>query len=171
VFSSNNTGWLHRIRKTPLSTDLRMKLGFGIATNLLVALLAAGAVPGLAADLPPDLAKAARDYDRANVAGDIATLERLFADDYVLVNSDASVEYKQQAIADFRVPGFKIDPYVTTQPVERVWSDGAVIGGIVDLGWTQEGKHQQRLIRIAHVWAKRHGDWKMTYTQVTRVPK
>jgi len=148
-----------------------MKLGFGIATNLLVALLAAGAVPGIAADLPPDLAKAARDYDRANVAGDIATLERLFADDYVLVNSDASVEYKQQAIADFRMPGFKIEPYVTTQPVERVWSDGAVVGGIVDLGWTQEGKHHRRLIRVAHVWAKRHGDWKMTYTQVTRVPK
>jgi hypothetical protein len=61
--------------------------------------------------------------------------------------------------------------YVTAKPVERAWSDGAVIGGVVDLGWTQEGKHQQRVIRIAHVWVKRHGDWKMTYTQVTRVPK
>jgi len=148
-----------------------MTLGFRIATHLVVALFGAGAASALAADLPPDLAKAANDYDRANVAGDIATLERLFADDYVLVNSDASVENKQQAIADFRVPGFKIDPYVTTRPVERVWTDGAVIGGVVDLGWTQEGKHQQRWIRIAHVWAKRHGDWQMTYTQVTRVPQ
>jgi ketosteroid isomerase-like protein len=148
-----------------------MKLGFRMAAHLVVALLVAGAVLAFAADLPPDLAKAAKDYDRANVAGDIATLERLFADDYVLVNSDASVENKQQAIADFRVPGFKIDPYATTQPVETAWGDGAVIGGVVDLSWTQEGKHQQRLIRIAHVWAKRHGDWKMTYTQVTRVPQ
>ena len=148
-----------------------MKLAIGIATNLVIALLVTGAVPGLAADLPPDLAKASKEYDRANVAGDIPTLERLFADDYVLVNSDASVENKQQAIADFRMPGFKIDPYVSTHPVEIAWNDGAVIGGVVDLNWTQEGKHQQRLIRIAHVWAKRHGDWKMTYTQVTRVPQ
>ena len=69
------------------------------------------------------------------------------------------------------MPGFRIDPYVTTQPVERVWNDGAVLGGVVDLSWTQDGKHQQRRIRIAHVWAKRRGEWQMTYTQVTRVPQ
>jgi ketosteroid isomerase-like protein len=148
-----------------------MKLGSRIATKLVVALLATGAIPGIAADLPSDLARAAKEYDRATVASDIPTLERLFADDYVLVNSDASVENKQQAIADFRMPGFKIDPYVLTQPVEMAWDNGAVIGGVVHLSWTQDGKHQQRWIRIAHVWAKRRGDWQMTYTQVTRVPQ
>ena len=110
-------------------------------------------------------------YDRANIASDIPALERLFADDYMLVNSDASVENKQQAIADFRVPGFRIDPYVMTQPTEIAWDNGAVISGVVQLSWTQDGKHQQRLIRVAHVWAKRRGVWQMTYTQVTRVPQ
>lgn len=148
-----------------------MKPGVRIITKLAVALLAAGATPAIAADLPPDLATATKDYDRANIAGDIPTLERLFADDYMLVNSDASVENKQQAIADFRMPGFKIDPYVLTRPVETAWDDGAVIGGVVHLGWTQDGKHQQRWIRIAHVWARRHGAWQMIYTQVTRVPQ
>jgi hypothetical protein len=148
-----------------------MKLRSRIATGFIVALLAAGAVPTIAAPLPPDLARAAKDYDRANTESDTATLERLFADEYMLVNSDASVENKQQAIADFRVPGFKIDPYVMTQPVEMAWDNGAVISGVVQLGWTQDGKHQQRLIRVAHVWAKRRGVWQMTYTQVTRVPQ
>jgi ketosteroid isomerase-like protein len=139
--------------------------------QLVVALLLAGAVPAIASNLPPDLARAVRDYDRATVAGDTPALERLFADDYVLVNSDASVENKQQAIADFRMPGFKIDPYVLTQPVETAWDTGAVIGGVVNLSWTQDGKHQQRWIRIAHVWARRGGAWQMTYTQVTRLPQ
>jgi ketosteroid isomerase-like protein len=134
-------------------------------------LFVAGASSAIAADLPDDLARAAKEYDRANVASDLTALERLFADDYVLVNSDASVENKQQAIADFRMPGFRIDPYVVTQPVQTAWSEGAVIGGVVHLGWTQDGKHQQRWIRIAHVWAKRHGHWQMVYTQVTRVPQ
>ena len=137
----------------------------------IVAMLASASVPALAADLPPDLAEAAKEYDRANIASDTATLQRLFADDYVLVNSDASVEDKRQAIADFHMPGFKIDPYVMTQPVQTAWDTGAVIGGVVHLGWTQDGKHQQRWIRIAHVWAKRDGTWRMTYTQVTRVPQ
>ena len=140
-----------------------------IVTTLIAALL--GALPMIATALPPDLAKAAKDYDRANVASDIAALERLFADDYVLVNSDASVENKQQAIADFRMPGFRIDPYVVTQPVQYAWSDGAVIGGVVHMAWTQDGKHQQRWIRIAHVWARREHGWQMIYTQVTRVPQ
>ena len=148
-----------------------MKLRSRIVTRFVVALLVAGAVPAIAAPLPADLARAAKNYDHANIDSDIPTLERLFADEYVLVNSDASVENKQQAIADFRAPGFKIDPYVMTQTVEMAWDNGAVISGVVQLSWTQEGKHQQRLIRVAHVWAKRRGAWQMTYTQVTRVPK
>jgi hypothetical protein len=148
-----------------------MKLRSGIVTRIGVALLVAGAVPAVAAPLPPDLASAARSYDRANIESDIPALERLFADEYMLVNSDASVENKQQAIADFRLPGFRIDPYVMTEPMEMAWDNGAVISGVVQLGWTQDGKHQQRLIRVAHVWAKRRGVWQMTYTQVTRVPQ
>ena len=141
-----------------------------IVATCAVAVLVSAPVPALAADLPLDLANAVKEYDRANIASDTATLQRLFADDYVLVNSDASVEDKRRAIADFHMPGFKIDPYVMTQPVQTAWDTGAVIGGVVHLGWTQDGKHQQRWIRIAHVWAKRDGTWRMTYTQVTRVP-
>jgi hypothetical protein len=139
--------------------------------RFVATLLVAGAAPVIAAPLPPDLANAVRTYDRATIDSDIPTLERLFADEYVLVNSDASVENKQQAIADFRMPGFRIDPYTMTRTVETVWDNGAVVSGVVRLSWTQDGKHQQRLIHIAHVWAKRRGAWQMTYTQVTRVPQ
>lgn len=124
----------------------------------------------LAADLPPALAKALKDYDRATIHNDTAALERLFADDYALVNSDSTVEDKRQAIADFRMPGFKIEPYELKQSVQKVWGDAAVISGLVNLRWTQDGKRQKRSIRIAHVWAKRQHHWQMTHTQVTRVP-
>ena len=121
-------------------------------------------------DLPPDLAKAVQDYDQAQFNNDIPALKRLVSDDYVLVNSDATVENKQKVLADHSLPGFRIDPYVVQQPVEKVWGNAAVIGGLAHLGWTQDGKHQTRLVRIANVWAKRNGLWQTTYTQVTRVP-
>jgi ketosteroid isomerase-like protein len=138
--------------------------------KLAAAILVLSAAPALAVELPPDLAKAVKDYDQAQIHNDIATLERLVTDDYVLVNSDASVENKQQFLADFNLPGFKIDPYVVEQPVQKVWGNAAVIGGLVHLSWTQDGKHQTRLLRIAYVWAKRNGHWQATYAQVTRVP-
>jgi ketosteroid isomerase-like protein len=134
-------------------------------------LVLSAAPPALAVELPHDLVKAAQDYDRAQFNNDIATLDRLVADDYVLVNSNATVENKQQFLADFNLPGFKIDPYVMEQPVEKIWGDAAVLAGLVHLSWTQDGKHHRRLLRVAYVWARRNGQWKATYTQVTRVPQ
>jgi len=139
--------------------------------KLAATILLLSAVPALAVELPPDLAKAIKDYDRAQIHNDILTLEHLVTDDYVLVNSNATVENKQQFLADFNLPGFKIDPYIVEQPVEKVWGNAAVIGGLVHLSWTQEGKHQTRLLRVAYIWAKRNGLWQATYAQVTRVPQ
>ncbi len=137
--------------------------------RLAGAILVILGLPMFAGTLPPDLAKALNEFDQATIESDIPTLARLVADDYVLVNSDATVENKQQYLADFRLPGFKIDPYVMEQRVERVWDNTAVIGGLVHLNWTQDGKHQARLLRFVHVWAKSDNHWRATYTQVTRV--
>jgi hypothetical protein len=123
------------------------------------------------AALPADLAKAAADYDLAQVHKDLPALTRLIADDYVLVNSDSTVQRKPAVLVDHRMPSFKIDPFVVKDPTLTVWGDGAVIGGLVDLGWTLDGKHQRRLIRLANTWARRDGEWKVIYTQVTRAPR
>lgn len=68
--------------------------------KLATAILLLGAAPALAVELPPDLAQAVKEYDRAQVQNDIPTLSRLVADDYVLVNSNATVENKEQFLAD-----------------------------------------------------------------------
>ena len=140
--------------------------------KLTVAILALSAIPcACAADLPPDLLEAVQQYEQAQFRNDIATLERLVTDDYLLVNSNATVENKQQFLADFNLPGFKIDPYVMEQPVQKLLGNAAVIGGLVHLSWTQDGKHQTRLLRVAYVWKKHDGHWQATYAQVTRVPQ
>lgn len=123
------------------------------------------------AELPSDLARAAREYDQAQFRNDVSALARLVADDFVLVNSNATVENKEQFLADFNLPGFRIDPYVVEEPVQTVWDGGAVLGGLVHPRWTQDGKHQTRTLRVAYVWAKRSGRWQVRYAQVTRVPE
>lgn len=139
--------------------------------KLAIAILLLGAAPAFADELPPELAKAVADYHQAHFDNDIAGLERLISDDYVLVNSDSTVEHKQKVLADHRLPGFRTDPYVMEQPVNQVWENGAVTSGLVRLGWTQDGRHHQRVLRMAHVWARRNGQWQAIYTQVTRVPE
>lgn len=128
------------------------------------------ATPACAAALPPALAQAVAAYDRAQTQGDTDTLARLVTDDFVLVNSNAAVEDKRQFLADYHLPGFRIAPYVYTQKIDRAWRDGAVTGGLLHLRWTQDGKHNERLLRIAYVWEKRGGRWRAVYAQVTCVP-
>jgi len=132
---------------------------------LLPLLLAAGADMPLYPDLPPDLAAAARAFDLAQVEGNRAELERLLADDYLLVNSQGETEDKADFIRDYTAPGFRFAPFTIQKPVERVWTTGAVLGGVVDAHGSSDGKPYTVRLRFADVWAKRGGKWQVIYTQ------
>ena len=136
---------------------------------LLIAAMLLGSAAN-AADLPADLAKAVKDYDEAQIHGDKAELQRLVADDYTLVNSSGRIQSKAELIADYTAPGYKIEPFEIMQPVEKVWSDGAVMGGVVDLRGTDGGKPFAVKLRFADIWAKRNGKWQVIYTHVSRPP-
>lgn len=123
-----------------------------------------------AATLPADLAQAVEAHNRATVAKDIAALGDLVTDDYLLVNSDATTQGKGSYLADFEKPDFRIEPFAIEQPVARVDGDTAVTGGVMTLRWTQAGRQESRRLRIAHVWSKQGGRWRIAYTQLTRAP-
>jgi Domain of unknown function (DUF4440) len=86
------------------------------------------------------------------------------------VNSDASVQHKASYLADFRAPGFRVEPYAMEQPIYKIHRSAALTAWRMRLGWTQDGKRQSRDLRIAHWWVKRGGRWLISYTQLTRGP-
>jgi opacity protein-like surface antigen len=133
---------------------------------MLALLLAAAA----ASQVPPDLAAAVAAYDKAQVDGDRAQLGRWLADDYLLLNSSGKLETKVELIADYTAQGFDLEPFTVEQPVEKVWTDGAVMGGIATLRGTDSGKRYELRLRFADVWAKRKGRWQVVYTQVAKAP-
>lgn len=124
-----------------------------------------------AAGMPPELAEAVSAYRQATMRSDIAALSDLVADDYILVNSDSSLQAKQSYLDDFRLPGFRIDRYVVEESAQAVWGDTALVRGLLHLAWTQDGAQHRRVLRIAHVWTRREGHWQIAYTQLTRVPE
>ncbi|MEI7036823.1 nuclear transport factor 2 family protein [Fulvimonas yonginensis] len=120
--------------------------------------------------LPPALAKAVAAFDRAQMQGDGAALARLLADDYVLFNSRARVEDKAAFIRDYTAPGFSMEPFTIEDEVVRHWPGGAVLGGVVTLEGTREGKPYKVRLRFADIWAERGGRWQVIFTEATRVP-
>ncbi len=139
-----------------------------MSLRLIPAAVLLFAVHAAAANLPPDLAAAVKDFDQAQMHHGGKALQRLLADDYVLVNSRGQASGKAQFIKDYSDPGFRLDPYVVREPVERVWGDGAVMGGLVTLKGTNNGKAFSVDIRFADIWAKRNGQWQVVYTGATR---
>jgi ketosteroid isomerase-like protein len=120
--------------------------------------------------LPPDLAKAAADYDQAQIKGDGAALRRLLADDYTLVNGACEVSDKAAFVADSTRAGSALQPYVVVNAINRVWADGAVLSGEVELKGTSDGKAFDVRARFADTWRKRDGKWQVVFTEVTRFP-
>jgi ketosteroid isomerase-like protein len=117
-----------------------------------------------------NLALAVSRYHRATVAKDISALSEIVTDDYMLVNSDATIQGKDSYLADFRVPGFKIEPYLMKRVFTRTHKDTALTGGAFQLEWTQEGRRYSRRLQAAHWWVRKNGRWRLAYTQLTRVP-
>ena len=142
---------------------------------LLIAILASPTIratdlPGdLPGDLPADLARAVKDYDRAQIEGNRAELMRLLADDYTLVNSAGKTETKAQFVAESTAPDFKLEPFVVKEAIEKVWSDGAVMGGVAHLKGVDGGKPFEVDLRFSDIWAKRNGKWQVIYTHVSRI--
>jgi hypothetical protein len=133
---------------------------------LIAALLAAASVA-----LPADLAKAAHDYDQAQVSSNRGELERLIADDYVLHNSGGQRQDKTSFIADQIAPGYKLEPFEVTEKVEKVMGDAAILGGVARAKGTSGGEPYDVKLRFIDIWQKRGGKWVVVMSQATRVPK
>ncbi len=156
------------------AVDLRRRTTRGVTwATLAVALAVSPAIA--AAKRPPAqssagaLAAALDTYNKATIANDTRALGALVTDDYLLVNSDGSVQRKASYLADFLVPGFRIKPYRIEDGFSRIGAGAAMTGGRFVLTWTQDGRSQSRHLRVAHFWVQDDGRWRLAYTQLTRV--
>ena len=120
--------------------------------------------------IPRDLARAVRAYDDAQVHGDRTGLNRLLADDYLLINSRGLHESKRQLIADYTAPGFTLKPFTVEDSITKVWSGSAITGGVATLEGTDSGQPYKVRLRFTDVWARRAGRWQVVYTHACREP-
>lgn len=137
---------------------------------MLFAMALAAAISGAELQLPADLAAAAHAYDQAQVKGDRKELERLIADEYLLVNSQGKLESKAELIADYTAPGFRLDPYTVEREVRRLWADSAILGGVATITGVDSGQPYRVRLRFSDVWARRNGRWQVIYTAASRDP-
>lgn len=116
----------------------------------------------------PALARAAQRYDWAQEGkGNRAELEKLVADDYVLVRASGKVTDKAGLIALVCDPHGYTNPYTVETPLVRDLGSTVILGGWVNLTGTDNGKPFQQKARFADIWHKGAKGWQLAFTQVT----
>ena len=112
-----------------------------------------------------ELQKANRDYDAAIVRGDVAALERIFADEFVYTNPDGEVRDKRQQLAFFRSGDLKFDRGQSDDLKIRVYGNTAVLIGRFTAKGAFKGEPLEVNERYTAVWVKQNGRWRLVGEQ------
>jgi ketosteroid isomerase-like protein len=110
-----------------------------------------------------------REWSAAPYKRDVATLERIIADDWIAFTWDGETITKTQVIADAK-SGANTAESVNLEGMKvRVFGDAAIVTG----GVTEKSQYQGRNMSGHYLWTdvfvKRNGRWQAVASQTTRV--
>ena len=104
-------------------------------------------------------------YDEAIMHGDVAALERIFADEFIYTNPKAEVLDKKQQIAALSSGGFKLTEAKSDDVRIRIYGDTAVMTGRFTAEAESAGKRESIEERYTAVWLRRDGRWQLVAEQ------
>jgi ketosteroid isomerase-like protein len=110
------------------------------------------------------------EWRDAQLTDNIATLDRLLADDYLGISANGTLETKADVLATRRSGRLKITQMVLSDVKIRIYGDTAVVTSKVDL----TGKNGDRDIsghyRYTRVYNFRAGQWRIVSFEASRGP-
>ena len=136
---------------------------------VIAALIAAITFSPAAANASPEaereLAQANKEYDAAIMRGDVAVLERIFAEEFILTNWQCEVLNKQQQIAAVARGEAKLEDARSEDVRVRIYGETAVMTGRFTAQSTRDGKTVKINELYTAVWVRRDGRWQLVAEQ------
>lgn len=128
-----------------------------------------------AATTEADIKKLVADTAAALAKNDVAALEKMYADNYMLVNLDGSVQNKTERLGSIRSGDTKFDAFAYDEVNVRTNPEGtgAVVISRATAGGMNKGKKIEGTIRVTQVWSKTKDGWQQVSghaTQITAAP-
>lgn len=139
-----------------------------IALSGLVGAQTTGGKPANA-DIKDEILKVERERDQAMVKGDIATLDRIFADDYFWVSVDGTIHVKAERFADLRSGVVKYESFEQDNYRVQAYPDTVVLTGRAFSPVQYHGRVNSNPRQFTNVYIKENGIWRLAVHQSTPI--
>jgi ketosteroid isomerase-like protein len=140
-----------------------------LASALLAASLVS-AVPAHPQDAAREVEKLERDLVAAIGRGDLATYDRIVADDYVVFEASGKTTPKAEIMASYRSGARKYTDLTIFDVEGRIFGDTAVVTAKTK-GFRREGDRDvPNRVRYIRVYAKRQGEWRAVAQMAAPLP-
>jgi ketosteroid isomerase-like protein len=142
--------------------------------RMAITLAAAAAVVCLTAPLraqgsvEEQLMKMERDRAAAVVKGDVAAVEAVTSDDYLLINANGRLSDKAKTMNDIKTGVIKLSANEISEMKVRVYGDTAVVTGKSIATGTMGGR-EVGPVMFTRVYVKNKGKWQSVSFQQTRI--
>jgi ketosteroid isomerase-like protein len=127
--------------------------------------------PTLSHASPQDDAKAVAaldtEYQAAVKNNDAATMDRILADDFILVTGRGKVYNKADLLKSARDKDTVYEHQEDTEQTVRVWGDSAVITALLWVKGTQDGKPFDYKLSFSDNYVRASGGWRYAFGQAS----
>ena len=110
-----------------------------------------------------------KDRAQAVVKKDTATLEKMTADDYQLIDTNGKMRSKAETMDAIKSGAITIQSNDVDDLKVQVYGNAAVVTGRSSPKGTIDGKDISGPIRFTRVYVKRNGTWQSVLFQQTRI--
>ncbi len=107
--------------------------------------------------------------NQAALKGDVATLDKLYVDDYIAINILGRARTKAEVLEDLKSGKVKFEAIEVTETKVRVYGDTALVNSTANIKGHFGDTDISGQWRSVRVWVKRKGKWQSVSFQATRV--
>ncbi len=136
---------------------------------LLVCLVLAMPRPSWAAE--DELLATDASWNTLRLSADVAGLDRLLADDWLLTHSDGKVQTKAEYLEELSTRSRRNQAIDNEDVRVRRYGDTAVVTGTSVQSAVSNGQPWQGRFRFTRVWVQRDSHWVMVASHSSRIPE
>ena len=137
--------------------------------TILLTLLFLVSSPTFAFESETELLAMDATWNELRMKPDVAGLDRILADDWMLTHSDGRVQYKADYLDELRTSARRNSGIGNEDVLARRYGDTVVVTGTSVQSGVSNGVPWNGRFRFTRVWVQRDGAWKMIASHSSRI--